>query len=616
LNQNFFSGVPMSVRRVGWLAAMALATLLWVSCGQVYRPVVIPVSTTPPNPANFHAVFGISTNVLSNPGTALQIDVSGDSNIGVANMGVNPTHAVALPNQSRIFVASAGSVNSDGTVNVGGVDIITAFTPAGDSTVATGLGTPTIFTLPNVGADQSSAITAISEDSTGLVTVTLSAPLVKAQVGGVVVVSGVVVTGANPNAYDGSFTISAVSGTTIQYVDKVLALPSGTSGTATIPIPLSCSYQPDFLATTQASDVYVANYGFENDPNCSLSSTDSVAVLTPAQSTIANIAYLGPNTHPVALAETPDAQNLYVVNQGGNGVAGTIMDLSPTDLSTLATIALPSGSSTPVWAVARVDSRFVYVVTQGDGQLLTISTATNTVTSSQSVGGPGANFVLYDKSRNRLYVTNPTAAAVYVFDATSDAPTLLSAISMTTGANAPCPSGCSPVSVTAMPDGSRFYVASYQIEAACPDPNIGKSAQCIIPRLTVYDSRSMTVKPVSSSTSLLAPSISLLTQPQFAATQYAVAHAASCDPAPTYAPGTTRFRMSTAAAADSSHVYVSICDAGSIADIIATTSTLSTGGTNTPDQLVTDLAAPFSAAAAPPGGQTPPQNPIFLLSGQ
>jgi len=605
----------MSVRRVGWLAAMALAFLLCTSCGQVYRPVVIPISTNPPNPANFHAVFGISTNVLANPGTALQIDVSGDSNIGVANMGVNPTHAAALPNNSRIFVASAGSVNPDGTLNAGGVDIVTAFTPAGDSTVATGLGTPTIFTLPNVGADQSSAITAISEDSTGLVTVTLSAPLVKAQVGAVVVITGVVVTGANPNAYDGSFAISSVSGTTLTYVDSVLGLPSATSGTATIPIPLSCSYQPDFLTTTQSSAVYLANYGFENDPNCPHSSTDSVAVLNPSQNSISNIAYLPAGSHPVALAETRDTQNLYVVNQGSPTVAGTIMDVSPTDLSTLATIALPAGSSTPVWAVSRVDSRFVYVVTQGDGQLLTISTATNTVTSSQFVGGPGANFVLYDNSRNRLYVTNPTATAVYVFDATSDTPTLLSAISMTTGANAPCPGGCSPVSITVMPDGSRFYVASYQTLTTCPSGS-GVSGECIIPKLTVYDAASMTVKPISSSTSLLSPSISLLTSPQFAATQYAVPRVASCDPATTYAPGTTRFRMFTTAAADSSHVYVSICDAGSIADIKATTNSLSTGSTNTPDQLVVDLAAPFSAATAPPGGLPPLQNPIFLLPGQ
>src|ERR1700680_5204542 len=109
-NQNFFFGVPMSFRRVGWVAAIALATWLEISCGQVYRPVVIPVSITPPNPANFHAVFGISANVPFNPGTALQIDVSGDTSIGVANLGVNPTHAVILPNNSRVFVAGAGSL--------------------------------------------------------------------------------------------------------------------------------------------------------------------------------------------------------------------------------------------------------------------------------------------------------------------------------------------------------------------------------------------------------------------------------------------------------------------------------------------------------------------------
>ena len=609
----------MSVRRVGWLAAMALAILLWVSCGQVYRPVVIPVNTTPPNPANFHAVFGINTNVLSNPGTALQIDVAGDSNIGVANMGVNPTHTAALPNNSRVFVASAGSVNPDGSLNAGGVDTVTAFTPAGDSTIATGLGTPTVFTLPNTSANQSSNITDIKETNNA-VTVTVSSVLIKAQVGGTILISGVIAPppATNPNGYDGSFTITSVNGTVLTFDDPITGLTETSAGSATVPIPLSCSYQPDFLATSQTTAMYLANYGFENDLNCPLSSTDSVAVLSPGLNTIANIAYIGAGTHPVALAETPDAQNLYVVNQGSLNppVAGTIMDLSPTDLSTLATIPLPAGSSTPVWAVSRVDGRFVYVVTQGDGQLLTISTATNTVTSSHSVGGPGANFALYDKSRNRLYVTNPTAAAFYIFDATTDAPTLLSAISMTTGANAPCPSGCSPVSVTVMPDGSRFYVASYQTESACPDPIIGKAQQCIIPRLTVYDAASMTVKPIPSSSSLLPPSLSLLTSPQFSATQYAVARNSSCDPPTTYAPGTTRFRMFTAAAADSSHVYVSICDAGSIADIVATTSTLTNGGTNTPDQLVTDVVAPFSAATAPAGSLPPPQNPIFLLTGQ
>jgi len=184
----------MSFRRVGWVAAIALATLLELSCGQVYRPVVIPVNTTPPNPANFHAVFGISANAPYNPGTVLQIDVSGDTDIGVADMGVNPTHAAILSNHSRVLVASAGSLFA------GDTDVVTAFFPAAASSSATGIGTVTTFTLPNVGANQTSGVLSISEDSNNLVTMTISAPLINAQVGGLIVISGVVIPCQNPPA--------------------------------------------------------------------------------------------------------------------------------------------------------------------------------------------------------------------------------------------------------------------------------------------------------------------------------------------------------------------------------------------------------------------------------
>jgi hypothetical protein len=59
-----------------------------------------------------------------------------------------------------------------------------------------------------------------------------------------------------------------------------------------------------------------------------------------------------------------------------------------------------------------------------------------------------------------------------------------------------------------------------------------------------------------------------------------------------------------------------MCDAGAIADIATTTTTLPTGGTNTPDILITDLSAPVSAAAASSEGTPVLQNPVFLLTGQ
>ena len=51
-----------------------------------------------------------------------------------------------------------------------------------------------------------------------------------------------------------------------------------------------------------------------------LGSTDSVAFVSNTSNSITNIAYLPAGSHPVALAETPDAQHLYVVNQGNDTV--------------------------------------------------------------------------------------------------------------------------------------------------------------------------------------------------------------------------------------------------------------------------------------------------------
>lgn len=594
--------MPMSFRRVGCLAAAAVSTLLWVSCGQVYRPVVIPISVTPPNSSNFHAVFALSSNTSPNPGSVLQIDVSGDSNIGVANMGINPTHAASLPNSafgSRVFVTSAGSLIP------GDPDVIYGFSPATQSSTATGIGTSTIFSLPNVGPDQSAAITAISEASnSNVVTVTLSAPINMATVGGPIVISGVTVGG-----YDGNFVISSVNGTTLQYTDPVTGLVATSGGTATVPLPTFCSYLPDFVTTTQSSAVYVANYGAEGGANCAFGSTDSVASLDPANGSVSNIAYLnnppgtGPAPHPVALAETPNAQNLYVVNQGND----TVVDLSPTDLSTIATIPV---STIPVWAVARLDNQRVYVLTQGTtatpGALVPIDTATNTILPSQTnlTVGAGANFLLYDSNLGRLYITNPTTGNVFVYSTTggvdlsgtaNDTPKLLATISMSAGANPPCLGGCSPVSVTALADGSRFYVASYRSEPVCTDPNVGGTS-CIVPMLTVFDAPSMKAKTPVSTLLKGSSSLSLLASPPFSPSQFAVTPISSCAPPVTYAPGTTRFRMFTTASADSSHVYVGICDAGAIADVTTVTNTVTQGG-NAPDTLVTDVVAPFGACA-------------------
>jgi len=628
----------MSFRRVGGLAAIALATLLWMACGQVYRPVVIPINSSPPNSSNFHAVYAISQNSPFYPGTAMQIDVSGDSEIGQTNAGLNPTHMAILPNFSRVFVASGA-----GNLCPAGTDVVTSFAPAADSSNATGFSSILIYSFPNAGTSQSANIVAISE-SANLVTATLSAPLPNAVAGQSIVISSVPIpSGVTTAGYNGCFSIASVSGTTLQYVNSITGLPAIPSGGGTANLPIFCPYLPDYVTTSSNTAVYVANFGVENSINCpDIPSTDSVALLNPSQATIPNIQYF-PGTHPVAMVETPDALNLYVLNQGTN----TISDLSPVDLSTLATIPLPSGSTNPVWAVARIDARRIFVLTEGDGTLYTIRTDTNQIISALPVGGPGANYVVYDSNLNRLYVTNPAAGSIFVFAATggaNDTPVPLPAGTTTGGQiTIAAPSVCAattcngvvPVSIAALPDGSRFYVASYATTpvGTCPDKNVTPALPpatvgCIIPQVTVYNAVSFTVKPVASSAnSLLAPALSLLTTsllttgaggtPLFAPSQYAVAPASYCSISNVpYTPSAPRFRMSAAPAADSTHVYVSLCDAGVVADINTSTSSIATGN-NTPDILKTDLAVPYSVG--PPltlTGEPALQNPTFLLTGQ
>jgi YVTN family beta-propeller protein len=468
-------GVPMKLRLVSGLAAVVISTLLWMACGDYYRPVVIPLIPTPPTPSNQHTVFALTANVPGSPGTGMQIDVSGDADVGAANVNL-PTHAALAPNDERLFVASAGSLVAGGTDQV-------------------------VFLAP-----------------------------------------------------------SSVFGGGLATTDTV-SLPAGSL--------------PDFVASTQDGFVYVANFG-----------TNSVIALNTSTDQVINSAPVG--NGPVAMVETPSTSpapaKLYVANQGSN----SITSLNAEDL-TQNTVMGFSGSA-PVWLVARGDGQKVYVLTQGDGQLITIDTATDTETGSVPVGA-GANFVAFDANLNRLYVTNPVTQTLYVFSDTggpNDTPLLLKSFSFASGSSL-CPAGCSPSSVAALADGSRFYVASYQIApTTCPDPNV--SGPCVIPQLTVFNAQSLTMKIAS---------VSLLSGAPFVANQFAVPPAPSCATPTPYTPGVTRFRVFTTASVDNSRVYVSMCDAGTIADIDTTGSNINNPGQGTPpDSLVVDLAAPPAACLA------------------
>jgi DNA-binding beta-propeller fold protein YncE len=331
-------------------------------------------------------------------------------------------------------------------------------------------------------------------------------------------------------------------------LDDTVSTFSSVSPVPVTTISLPAGSAPSFVATTETGTVYVANSG--NSTVSAISTTNNV-VMSPLYGIPVGV-------NPVALAETPNQQKLYVASRGNSVGGGSVTSINTVDRSVNPPIANAAWIS-PVSVAARSDSARVYVLDQGSGLVSPIDTASDSVLSPAQCGhnscsvlvGVGANFMLYDPTRNRLYVSNPAANTVTYLDVSSDA--LSSVVVHVTN----------PIAVAALPDGSRAYVSS----ASVSNGNVTS-------RVTVINASDGSIKTTI-------PLIS-------------VKAGLGCASNPS--------ELSIAASADSSRVYVGNCDAGNVA-IIQTLN----------DTLLLQLPAPQSASFS--GGTPLPQNPVFVVAG-
>lgn len=303
--------------------------------------------------------------------------------------------------------------------------------------------------------------------------------------------------------------------------------PSSPAPVTTISLPSGSA--PSFVATAESATVYVANSG-----------NNTVSAISIITSTVESpLGGIPVGINPVWLTETPNQQYLYSANRGSGGTGGSVTSINPVDRSLNPPIANATWIS-PVSVVSRSDSNRVYALDQATGMVSAIDTAANAVVNSVSVA-VGANFMLYDTTRNRLYVANPANNTVTYLDASTD---VLSA-GVIPVAN--------PVAVAALPDGSRAYISS----AAVVGSNVNSS-------VTVIDAANGSIKST----------IPITTAP----------HVCASNPS----------ELPLAAAADSSRVYIGNCDAGNVA-IIQTLN----------DTLLLQMPAPFSASFAANGNPLP-----------
>ena len=292
-------------------------------------------------------------------------------------------------------------------------------------------------------------------------------------------------------------------------IDDTISAFSPSSPTPVITISLPAGSVPSFVGTAETDVVFVAN--FASNTVSAISTTSNVLV-PPVYGIPVGV-------HPVSLAETPNDQKLYVANQGTNGAGGSVTSINPVDRSVNPPIPNATWVS-PVSVVARSDSNRAYVLDEGSGLVSAIDTASDTVVNSVSVG-VGANFMLYDSTRNRLYVANPAANTVTYLAVATDA---LPAVVLNVA---------NPVSVAVLPDGSRAYISSALV-----------SGGNVTSRVTVINAADGSVRTT----------IPLTTVQQVCASNPS--------------------ELSIAASADSTRVYVGNCDAGNVADIQTINDTL------------------------------------------
>lgn len=522
-----------------------LLGLICASCGETYRPVAQPIQGLQPSPAPGHFMVSISVDGVGDnhrdSGAASSIDVSGDSIRGNLKAGIAPVHATLTPSGSKLYIANSGqdsvTVNNVSSPTAGGT-ISLPPSPSATINQVTGSGSTATYTYTG---------------GTGVFSVGDS----------------VYVTGCTTAGFNGAFTVTGAGGNSFSVSNSTSGNEAEFFG-AQAKVPNAV-----FANTADNSNVYVAGYG-NNSLYVINATTDVVKAALPV------------DTHPVAVAETPDGKKVYVANHGSSASGGSVSVIDTVSDTVAKTICLAGGAApscsagpVPVWAVARADSGRVYVLDQ-NGTIYVIDTASDLVVDSSHFAAAGANFMFYDGTFGRLYVTSPSADRLSVFDVSGSAPVPSAGnpILIPVASSSPC--GASPVlpsSVTVLGDGSRAYVASYQL-----------SAGTVCTQLSVIDTGSGTLTttiPLSQVSDTSAQT--------------------GC--------GTVGFRVFTAASGGGTNsnfkVYVSQCDAGSVAVV----DTYPVNGNPQDTFSGVSVGAPLSTFPALATGYPPPQNPVFVVAG-
>ena len=405
-------------RSSGLLLLLALAVFA-IGCGDVFRPVAVPIAGPPGDPQATSFAFALNQNAPATAGSILQINVPGDSAVFSTPTGLGPVHAAFLPpGESRIYVANRDD------------DTVTTYLPS-----LTGVA-PTVLNLPSGSKPVYLATTETSKmyvanagsNSVGVIEATQSALVTVVPVGITPVALAETADGKKLYAVNqGSANVSVLDTGSDTVINTV---PVGSS-------PIWALLSPDGL------ELYVLNQG---SGTVSVIDTTSDAVVTT----------LPAGTSPVHMVLDKQFNRLYVVD-GSSSNNLWIFDASVDPPVALKTLTVPLADPTSITVLA--NGLKAYIPSQqitapalnslcpvktiacalSVVSVAVVNTTNNTVRSTisltspvQQVCNPGnvlftqtggvrfRTFATSSSSSNRVYISSCDAGVIHSLNTTND----------------------------------------------------------------------------------------------------------------------------------------------------------------------------------------------------
>ncbi|MBZ5663859.1 MAG: YncE family protein [Acidobacteriia bacterium] len=539
------------MKRFLWLGCVLFLYLICTGCGDTFRPIIIPNPPQFPNPKASHTVVSINDNGTAVPGSTMVIDVSGDTDVSVKDVGVAPVHA-AQQAANQVLVVNHSVPGQQNTV-----DSLTKLTFNGTViSSATTISLPTGSEADFVAVaplDTTAYVTLSSLNAVAVVSTTSNNQVATIPVGNTPY--AMAVTPDKSKLYVANEGDNTISG--FNTVDR----------SARVGSPATTSSAPIWLVPrTDNQRVYV----LEQNGTLAWLDTTSTAGPDPLTETAISV----PNA--TTMTYDPNKNRLYIAggNPGEPQVAivdvsqsapvllktisippFTLLNLSSVPAIAAAAAALPDASRAYLASYATLPSQFTVSSVMGDG---TTATYAYTLTSGHDLT-PGVSVTVTGTQQNGFDGTFVIGAIV---SGTTACPgTCFQVPNLTT---------LSSMSVTASGTGSNIF-----------------------PQVTVVDVASNTIKSTFGIPGF--PDATVVGSPYYV----------SACVAPTTFPAPTTFRFMMAAGGDSSRAYLSSCDGGNV-NII---------DTSVDNYILNLPAPVGSRAPIPPSQLNPPQNPMFLIAG-